>query len=60
MINAAALVFTGLVLAIVSLDQPNGMPRLLPYNWVAILFPPLALGCIAIGISIMVAQVSGR
>lgn len=57
---AAVLALTGLLLAIVSLDQPNGMPRLLPYNWVAILFPPAALGCIALGLSLMVAEVSGR
>jgi hypothetical protein len=43
-----------------SLDQPNGFPRLLPYNWFAIAFPPLAFARIALGISMMVSEVSGR
>jgi hypothetical protein len=37
----------------------NEMPRWLPFNWVAILFPPIAQ-CIALGISMMVAEISGR
>ena len=55
-----ALIVAGIALAYLGLDQQNGMPRLLPYNLVSIVFPPMALACIAIGLSMMVGEVSGR
>ena len=56
MASAAALVLIGLLFAILRLDLRNGMLRWLPYN----LFPPIALACIVLAISMKVAEVSGR
>jgi hypothetical protein len=57
--SSIALICAGLIFGWVGLRQRDGVPVLLPYNWVAILFPPIALGCAAIGLSLMV-DVSGR
>jgi hypothetical protein len=60
MSQVAVLFFTGLALGVMGLYQRDGMPVFLPYNWVAILFPPVALACFTMGISLMVGGISGR
>lgn len=60
MSNALTLTCAGLAIGAIGLYQRDGMPVMLPYNWVAILFPPVALVCVAMGVSLMVGDVSGR
>ena len=55
-----ALTIAGIALAYLGLDHQNGMPRLLPYNLIAVVLPPMAMVCIAMGLSMMVGEVSGR